>query len=208
MNAVKGNFQLSAGSPAVDGGAVLSPYTDGFSGVAPDIGAYEYGLAAFSAGQAAPAVVTVPPPQGNSYASYFAPKSLNASRYVANSGDGISFTRPGAWARFSAIDFGAGVTQLVAQVSLLPVKAARLQIRMDGLLGPVAGTLMLPAGPTPASVIAQTLTAALSGASGVHDLYLILLDPAGGAELEGFTFLPLLFAHPTQIGETGPIFAG
>ncbi len=34
-------FELTAGSPAVDAGVVLAPFTDGFKGSAPDIGAYE-----------------------------------------------------------------------------------------------------------------------------------------------------------------------
>ncbi len=37
------NFELQAGSPAIDGGQVVSPYTDGYIGSAPDIGAYESG---------------------------------------------------------------------------------------------------------------------------------------------------------------------
>ena len=40
------NFEFwpaDAGSPLVDAGAVVPPYTDGFVGKAPDIGAYELG---------------------------------------------------------------------------------------------------------------------------------------------------------------------
>ena len=35
------DYRPSADSPLVDAGAIISPYTDGFSGAAPDIGAYE-----------------------------------------------------------------------------------------------------------------------------------------------------------------------
>lgn len=34
-------FELASGSPAVDAGVVLAPFTNGFNGTAPDIGAYE-----------------------------------------------------------------------------------------------------------------------------------------------------------------------
>lgn len=44
------NFSLSAGSPAVDAGALLPPYTDGFSNSAPDLGALEQGITPFLAG--------------------------------------------------------------------------------------------------------------------------------------------------------------
>ena len=36
------NYRLQSASPAIDAGTVVAPYTDGFSGSAPDIGAYEY----------------------------------------------------------------------------------------------------------------------------------------------------------------------
>ncbi len=37
-----GAFWLTAGSPAIDAGTVISPYTDGYKGSAPDEGAYEF----------------------------------------------------------------------------------------------------------------------------------------------------------------------
>ena len=45
-----GNFQLSSNSPAINRGTHVSPYTSGYAGSAPDIGALEYGRAAFGAG--------------------------------------------------------------------------------------------------------------------------------------------------------------
>jgi hypothetical protein len=50
VDAGQNNYQLKATSPAVDGGATVSPYTDGFLGRAPDIGAYESGATAWRAG--------------------------------------------------------------------------------------------------------------------------------------------------------------
>lgn len=49
-NAAAGDFRLLAGSAAIDAGVVLSPYTNGFLGAAPDIGAYEYGRTPWTAG--------------------------------------------------------------------------------------------------------------------------------------------------------------
>ncbi|MFP4354727.1 MAG: hypothetical protein ACLFUJ_06340 [Phycisphaerae bacterium] len=37
------NYQLTSGSPAIDAGKVLPPWTDGYLGEAPDIGAFEFG---------------------------------------------------------------------------------------------------------------------------------------------------------------------
>ena len=41
-----GNFQPQSGSPAIDQGIVISGFTDGYVGSAPDIGAYEFGVQA------------------------------------------------------------------------------------------------------------------------------------------------------------------
>jgi hypothetical protein len=45
-----GNYQLQAGSPAIDMGTMLPPYTTGFVGSAPDVGAFEYGAPPWTAG--------------------------------------------------------------------------------------------------------------------------------------------------------------
>ena len=45
-----GDFTLKSSSPAIDEGATLSPYTNGYAGDAPDIGALEYGKSAFRSG--------------------------------------------------------------------------------------------------------------------------------------------------------------
>jgi PA14 domain len=50
VDSVATNFALGAGSPAINKGRVLAPYTNGFLGSAPDMGALESGLAPFSAG--------------------------------------------------------------------------------------------------------------------------------------------------------------
>ena len=62
------NFQLQAGSPCVDAGIAISPYTDGFSGAAPDIGAFEYGQPPWTAGST---LTNFLPPAG--------PNNLNAT---------------------------------------------------------------------------------------------------------------------------------
>ncbi len=42
-NAASGDFRLKSTSSAVNEGVISAPYTNGFSGTAPDLGAYEYG---------------------------------------------------------------------------------------------------------------------------------------------------------------------
>jgi hypothetical protein len=50
VNAADGDFSLKSSSPAIDEGSTLAPYTNGYTGDAPDIGALEYGKAPFRAG--------------------------------------------------------------------------------------------------------------------------------------------------------------
>ena len=50
VNAGAGDFRLNAGSAAIDKGVVLSPYTNGYAGSAPDAGAFEFGRTAWTAG--------------------------------------------------------------------------------------------------------------------------------------------------------------
>jgi hypothetical protein len=61
-DAVNANFALGSGSPAINKGRVLSPYTNGFAGTAPDMGALESGLTPFKAG----ATITEPCVYGDS----------------------------------------------------------------------------------------------------------------------------------------------
>ena len=50
VDAANSDFHLQAGSPVIDQGRVIAGITDGFVGSAPDIGAYEYGGADWTAG--------------------------------------------------------------------------------------------------------------------------------------------------------------
>ncbi|MCY2996247.1 MAG: carbohydrate-binding protein [Planctomycetota bacterium] len=47
------NFELQSGSRAKDAGRMIPPYTDGYVGSAPDIGAFEYGATPWTAGASA-----------------------------------------------------------------------------------------------------------------------------------------------------------
>jgi hypothetical protein len=50
----RADYTLRADSPAVDAGISLPPYTDGFTGSAPDLGAFERGVPAWTAGSSIP----------------------------------------------------------------------------------------------------------------------------------------------------------
>ncbi|MFP4053798.1 MAG: right-handed parallel beta-helix repeat-containing protein [Phycisphaerae bacterium] len=50
VDAKAGDYRLRDGSPAIDAGVEIPPYTDGFLGSAPDQGAYEHGKSRWRAG--------------------------------------------------------------------------------------------------------------------------------------------------------------
>ncbi|HZK80605.1 MAG TPA: right-handed parallel beta-helix repeat-containing protein, partial [Humisphaera sp.] len=56
------NFQLLAGSAAIDAGALIPPYTNGFAGTAPDMGAEEFGGQTVQAGPSQAPQITATPP--------------------------------------------------------------------------------------------------------------------------------------------------
>lgn len=73
-NEAGGDLSLKSSSPAIDEGATLAPYTNGYGGDAPDMGALEYGKSAFRAGAnlsvRTPAVqLPVRPPAGGGMTS-------------------------------------------------------------------------------------------------------------------------------------------
>ncbi|HWE51070.1 MAG TPA: right-handed parallel beta-helix repeat-containing protein [Bryobacteraceae bacterium] len=83
------NYQLKSTSPAIRAGLVLPPYTNGFSGTAPDIGAYDHAKPAWRAGVQPVATVAAP-----SYAPILFPGTVAAVNGPNNfdSGSSVIFT--------------------------------------------------------------------------------------------------------------------
>ena len=50
VDAIHGDFQLKGNSPAIDKGVIIKGITDGYTGKAPDAGAFEYGVKPWKAG--------------------------------------------------------------------------------------------------------------------------------------------------------------
>jgi hypothetical protein len=65
MSWTNGDFRLKPNAPAIDAGVVIPGFTDGYSGGAPDLGAYETGSLAWSAGVGSrPTLVIASPGDG------------------------------------------------------------------------------------------------------------------------------------------------
>ncbi|MCA2213137.1 glycoside hydrolase family 3 C-terminal domain-containing protein [Jidongwangia harbinensis] len=87
-------------------------------------------------------------------------------------GDAVAARQDAAWLVFGDVDFGGGATRVTARVSA-PAGGARIEVRLDEpFSGPVAATLEVPA--TGDRHAWADVTAPVTGAAGVHDVYLIL----------------------------------
>jgi len=198
ISASGNNYQLATGSAAIDAGAIVVPYTNGYLGAAPDLGAYESGAAPFAAGATAVAPpVYTPDPVGSPPAS--APPSaasvLAASTFSSASGaqiapNGSVSAAGGDWIGYGAIDFGTGVKSIQMQLVALTRKLGlRIQLRLDSLSGTLIGTLS-PSGGRRGMVL-HTQKASTRHITGIHALYLVVVGRKGQIAIESFTFVPL-----------------
>lgn len=191
-----GNFELAAGSPAIDAGMVIAPYTNGYVGSAPDVGAYEFGLAPFADGATAvdTTVFTAPgdappqtqPPGPRSAFETIAASTADAMSSVQVLPGGAVSAGIGGWLRFSSLDFATGVKQ--AQMRLAVVGKARglgIQLRLDGLTGPILATL------TPRGGVLHVQSTRTRAATGVHDIYVVIVGRGGRVEIDSLTFVPI-----------------
>ncbi|MDB5300059.1 MAG: carbohydrate-binding cenc domain protein [Phycisphaerales bacterium] len=183
-------FQLQATSPAINKGRVLARYTNGYLGSAPDIGAYEYGVTAFTAGAPPlpPPVVSAPPPGATkrNLRVPINPQSKDIGGLTPFAGPGIRFTNQSSWAGYRNVDFGTSIRQITATFSHLGNAVQTMQLRRDSSTGRAIATLLIPAATSASST--ATVTANFSGLTGVHGIYLVLTDFHGGVELDSFVF--------------------
>ncbi len=125
VDPARNNYQLKTTSPAIDGGLTIAPYTDGFLGRAPDIGAFESGLPAWKAG-AGQAIAS--PLSAASYGTALAPDSIAVvfgPKLATGSADTPSATLPTSLAGTSVtIIDGVGVDRVVPLFYVRPTQLA------------------------------------------------------------------------------------
>jgi arabinoxylan arabinofuranohydrolase len=91
----------------------------------------------------------------------------------------------GDWARYAGVDFGAGAARFTASVA--GRAGGAIELHLDALDGPLIGTCpVTPSGDTGW----RSVSAAVHGATGIHDLYLRFTGGSGGDlfEVEWFQF--------------------
>ena len=83
-------------------------------------------------------------------------------------GDAVGATS-GDWVKFAGASLGSGATTFTARTAASA--AGTVEVRLDSPTGPLAGTA--PVAPTADKYTYATTTAALHGATGHHDVYLV-----------------------------------
>ena len=196
VDPTRGDFQLQSTSPAINKALAMAPYTNAYVGAAPDLGALEYGRAAFSAG-ARVGIVTPPPPPTplpTPTPSTSARSRVEAESYGASAGaivrgpTNIGSLDGGEWVKYGAIDFCAGgLTKFVARLAVSDSAAGgSIEIRVGSPIGTLLGTLKTTS--TGGWSTYGDQTAALSAnITGVQDVYLVFKSNAV-AVIDSFTF--------------------
>lgn len=171
-------YYLQSTSPAVDAGAVLSPYTNGYHGSAPDIGAYEYGNPPWTAGSN---LFSRNPLQPISAEDYYTMKG------IIDFGKTIGGINTGSWIEYNNVNFGSGVNKFQTSIAVDNAYAGKqLEIRLDSPTGTLIGTLTTQG--TGGWGTYTTQSTSVSGVSGVHNLFLVGNGGYGVGNLDWFVF--------------------
>lgn len=199
-----GNYQLAAGSSAIGAGIAMAPYAADIGGQAPDAGAIAYGATPFADGpvmsllppdpsKASSPPVVAPPSAAAGGPPISATSSILGMDFGAKEGDeaesfgGLGYNLAGNWVEYSNIDFGSGVSTLTIQFAVANAFAGgQIILRLDSPTGPVIGKLVTTGTGSWATYTAQTT--AISGATGIHNLYLCFAGQGAMGNVRSFTF--------------------
>jgi glucosylceramidase len=97
----------------------------------------------------------------------------------------LGYTTPGCWALYKNVDFGSGVSGVSVRTAS-GGNGGTAEFHLDSAAGPLVATATLPV--TGGWQTWQTVTATASGATGVHDLYLVIKGTGSISNLNWFQF--------------------
>jgi hypothetical protein len=139
-----------------------------------------------------------PPPRPASFKSAYS--TVEAESYDGQNG---TLGQPGAiggldsgdWLKYSGIDFGGGATKIIARIAEDNAYAGKtLEIRLDSTTGTLVGSLTVAG--TGGWTIFNEQSTTISGATGLHDVYIVAQGGVGVANIDWFKF------HRNALGVT------
>ena len=110
-----------------------------------------------------------------------------------------------SYAKFQAIDFGAGVSSVEVRVANAgnPRGPSNIDFRLDSPSGPVIASVEVP--DTGGLQNWTTVSGPSSGASGIHDVYVVFRGEGTNGNLNWFKFGGLRRRHPAAAHTTEPV---
>lgn len=127
---------------------------------------------------------TVPPPRGprEVFVTIPAP-SFDEKQGLRENVGHLGYWDPNTWVRYNAVDFGSGVSSVIAVLSNgRPTEGRIIFFHLDQPDGPVIAELI-----TPTTKGFEPVSAPVQGATGVHDVFLTC--NGGGFNLESIKFI-------------------
>jgi glucosylceramidase len=97
----------------------------------------------------------------------------------------VGYVNNGSWMHFKNVDFGSGVSNVSVRTASAG-NGGTLEFHLDSLAGTLVGTATLPA--TGGWQTWTTVSAPISGATGVHNLYLVFKGTAPIGNINWFRF--------------------
>ncbi len=101
-------------------------------------------------------------------------------------GFNLGYASDGSWAKFSRIDFGAGVESVDVRVASAGA-GGTARMRLDSLAGPIIAEVPLPV--TGGWQTWRTVTAPVTGATGFHELYIQFIGAPNTGGLANLNWL-------------------
>lgn len=114
-------------------------------------------------------------------------EGANAVSGITKTATNLSYVDAGDWAQYKGLNLGAGVTHFAVNIAVADVNAGRqIQIRQGSATGKILGTLTVSS--TGGYGIFKEQSIAISGISGMQDIYLTFSGGYGVGNIDYFRF--------------------
>jgi RHS repeat-associated protein len=130
-------------------------------------------------------------------------ESMNTHSGLSVWSSGIGSFSPGKWVRYDNVDFGTGAGSVGVAIALNGYQGQKMELRLDSPTGTLIGTLIPVSTGGGLNYVEQTT--AITGATGIHNLYLVgLVEDVGNLNWFKFyrnTGLPSITTQPVSVSQ-------
>ena len=124
-------------------------------------------------------------------------ESYDAMFGVQATSSHVGYVDGGDWLKFSAVDFESGAQAVDVRVAVAADYAGKqIQFRLDSTSGPLVGVLTVNSTGSWSTFTSQR--ASISGATGIHDLYLVFAGGSGVGNIDALAFSAITASAPSS----------